>query len=152
MKSFLLVCSILLIFSATASAGNTGNISTGYSTSGTTKFVTFTVTLTSDSHASAPGASVMFSDCRAGLGLPVGPEPSWSQHNAGNLQVNKIGNVQWDVNRLPPVGSKPLIAQLRFAIPRHSLPYSVCLRESGVQFSTGYRWSSNMRFFLKPRV
>jgi hypothetical protein len=149
-----LACVLVLLVPATvsarASASDRGNIAIKVWTEGNLKYVTFNVLLRSPTDSPAPGVSVTFTDCRAGLGLPVGPEPVWSSHNAGTLQANKLGNIQWDVDGLPPLVSAPLRVRLRYAIPRHSVPYSVCLRANFIQFSTDYHWSTNMRFFLKP--
>jgi hypothetical protein len=149
----LLACLLALLVPAVVSAqasASSGNIAIKVWSEGNLKYVTFNVLLHSPTATAAPGVSVMFSDCKAGLGLPVGPEPVWSSHNAGALQANKIGDIQWDVDSLPAIGSGPLMVRLRYALPRHSVPYSVCLKASFVQLSTGYRWSANMRFFLKP--
>ena len=153
MKKMLLAGFLALALTAAAStqaSASSGNIAIKAWTNGNLKYVNFNVLLHSPTAHSAPGVSVMFSDCKAGLGLPVGPEPVWSSHNAGSLQANKSGNIQWDVDALPSLGSTPLKVRLSYALPRHSVPYSVCLKASFVQLSTGYRWSTNMRFLLKP--
>jgi len=156
LKKLLLTIALALLVPAAASAqptvsgANHGNIDIKVWTDGNAQYVNFHVRLRSATASPAPGVSVMFSDCNAGLGLPVGPEPVSSSHNAGSLFSNKISNIQWDVDRLPPVGSVPYLASLRYTVPRHSVPYSVCLKASFAQLSTGYRWSANMRFFLKP--
>lgn len=149
---FTLLAALLgaLTLSAAASADdNAGLWMSAGSTHGSAKFVTFTVKLTADTNQSGPGASVVFTDCKAGLGLPLPQEPSAYSYTKGTyLEANQLGEIQWSVVSVPPRGAAPLMLKLTYALPRHGRPYSVCLRATAQQDVSGIRLSSNMRYFL----
>lgn len=149
---FILLAALLatLTLSAAASADdNAGLWMSAGSTHGSAKFVTFTVKLTAHTNQSGPGASVIFTDCRAGLGLPLPKEPSAYSYTKGTyLEANRLGDIQWSVVSLPPRGAAPLTLKLTYAVPAHARPYSVCQRVTAVQYVSGIRLSSNMRYFL----
>lgn len=120
------------------------------STSGNARYVTFSVKLTADTDQSGPGGSVVFVDCKAGLGLPLPVEPSAYHFPAGtSLYANKLGEVQWNFDGVPPRSAKPLILRLTYAVPQHARPYSVCLRAEALQNVSDIRLGANMRYFLK---
>jgi hypothetical protein len=143
-----LLCALAMA-SAASAGDNAGLAMTAGSISGSAKYVTFVVKLTSDANQPGPGTSVEFTDCRAGLGLPLPVEPSsFVKPPGSSLYANKLGNVQWNVDHVPPHGTMPLTLTLTYEIPHHSRPYSVCLRASALQNVSGIRLGWNMRFFL----
>jgi hypothetical protein len=138
------------VAAASTTADPSAGLTFGYKGSGGLRFIVYYVQVSSHTDGvSGPGGSVVITDCRAGQGLPLGPEPVSGTASSGKVFVNKRADIQWDFDSVPPQDGKPFQLKLVYATPKHSLPFSVCVKASAVQDSSGIRWSYEMRMPLR---
>ncbi len=150
-KAALLSAIATLLLVPAANAGKTPGLAIKMHGQAVGETVRFTVKLSTNSARPGTVATVMFATCKFGQQTPLALAHR-TRHLDGeseNLLVNKLGNLEWSMTRVPALGSKPRVLTLVFALPQGKGGPFFCVRASALAWATGDRVALDLKVPLK---